>query len=70
MCPCRDTARALILALAGLLAGCHGSTLDALYPGSFGHTLPPAVNLPAQDCPKPAPGAWPHCLPTPSQPVK
>ena len=55
---------ALILTLGGLLAGCHGSTLDALYPGSFGHAPPPAVNLPAQDCPAAPPGAWPRCLPT------
>jgi len=32
-----------------LLAGCHGSTLDAVYPGSLGYDRPPAVNLPPQD---------------------
>jgi hypothetical protein len=32
-----------------LLAGCHGGTLDAVYPGELGHTPPPAVNLPPQD---------------------
>jgi len=26
-----------------LLAGCHGSTLDAIYAGSLGHTPPPAT---------------------------
>jgi hypothetical protein len=40
---------AAILGSALLLAGCHGSTLDAVYPGSFGHEPPPAVNLPPQD---------------------
>jgi hypothetical protein len=34
-----------------LLAACHGSTLDAIYPGSLGHTPPPAINLPMSDCP-------------------
>ncbi|HJU16847.1 MAG TPA: hypothetical protein VJ770_10295 [Stellaceae bacterium] len=58
--------RLLILLLPGLwLAGCHGSTLDSIYPGSFGHTPPPVVDLPPQDCPKPPPGAWPRCLPIP-----
>jgi hypothetical protein len=32
-----------------LLAGCHGGTLDAVYPGELGHSPPPAVNLPPQD---------------------
>ena len=32
-----------------LLAGCHGGTLDAIYPGTLGHDPPPAVNLPPQD---------------------
>lgn len=45
--------KAWIPAFAGmavlLLAGCHGSTLDAIYPGSLGHTPPPAVDLPPQD---------------------
>jgi hypothetical protein len=61
-------ARATVLMLGLLLAGCHGSTLDAVYPGSLGHTPPPAVNLPARDCPAPPAGAWPHCLPAPPQP--
>jgi hypothetical protein len=39
---------AVLLALL-LLAGCHGSTLDAIYPGTLGHDQPPAVNLPPQD---------------------
>lgn len=50
----RNTVRSRLAALAALcsaflLAGCHGSTLDAIYPGSLGHTPPPAVNLPPQD---------------------
>lgn len=61
-------ARAMVLVLGLLLAGCHGSTLDSLYPGSLGHTPPPAVNLPARDCPAAPAGAWPHCLPAPAQP--
>jgi len=36
-------------ALLLLLAGCHGGTLDAIYPGELGHSPPPAVNLPPQD---------------------
>jgi hypothetical protein len=32
-----------------LLAGCHGGTLDAVFPGELGHRPPPAVNLPPQD---------------------
>ena len=40
----------LFLAALLLLAGCHGSTLDAIYPGSLGHQPPPAANLPAGDC--------------------
>jgi hypothetical protein len=32
-----------------LLAGCHGGTLDAYFPGELGHSPPPAVNLPPQD---------------------
>jgi hypothetical protein len=39
---------ALIAALL-LLAGCHGGTLDAAYPGELGHSPPQAVNLPPQD---------------------
>jgi hypothetical protein len=39
---------ATLLALL-LLAGCHGGTLDAVYPGTLGHDPPPAVNLPPQD---------------------
>ena len=62
-------ARSMILALGGLLAGCHGSTLDSIYPGSLGHTPPPAVNLPARDCPVPPAGAFSRCLPpAPQQP--
>jgi hypothetical protein len=57
--------RAMILALVGLLAGCHGSTLDSIYPGSLGHTPPPAVNLPPQDCPAPPAGASSRCLSPP-----
>jgi len=40
---------ALLAATLLLLAGCHGGTLDAIYPGELGHTPPPAVNLPPQD---------------------
>ena len=42
---------ARIVAAAGLLliAGCHGGTQDATYPGTLGHDPPPAVNLPPQD---------------------
>jgi hypothetical protein len=52
--PPRRTAQAaaiaFVLAVAALLlASCHGSTLDAIYPGSLGHTPPPAVNLPPED---------------------
>jgi hypothetical protein len=32
-----------------LLAGCHGGTMDASFPGTLGHDPPPAVNLPPQD---------------------
>jgi hypothetical protein len=43
---------AVLWICAALLAGCHGSTLDAITPdGSLGHTLPPAANLPPGDCP-------------------
>jgi hypothetical protein len=35
--------------MAALLAGCHGSTNDAIYPGTLGHDPPPAINLPPQD---------------------
>ncbi len=47
----RARAGAGVAALAALLllAGCHGGTLDAIYPGELGHTPPPAVNLPPQD---------------------
>jgi hypothetical protein len=38
-----------IVAFLLLLAGCHGGTLDAIYPGELGHTPPPAVNLPPPD---------------------
>src|SRR5205823_837773 len=39
----------LILLAVTMLAGCHGSTTDAIYPGSLGHEPPPAIGLPAQD---------------------
>ena len=39
----------VLLAMTLLLAGCHGSTLDSIYPGSLGHEPPPAVDLPPQD---------------------
>jgi hypothetical protein len=45
----RLEARIGVLAALLLLAGCHGSTLDAIYPGTLGHDPPPAVNLPSQD---------------------
>ncbi|HTW51947.1 MAG TPA: hypothetical protein VME45_08650 [Stellaceae bacterium] len=45
----RLEARIVVLAALLLLAGCHGSTLDAIYPGTLGHDQPPAVNLPPQD---------------------
>jgi hypothetical protein len=32
-----------------LLGGCHGGTLDAVFPGELGHRPPPAVHLPPQD---------------------
>ncbi|HML09550.1 MAG TPA: hypothetical protein VK432_01730 [Stellaceae bacterium] len=38
-----------IVGLGLLLSGCHGGTLDAVYPGTLGHDPPPAVNLPPQD---------------------
>jgi hypothetical protein len=41
--------RVAALAALFLLAGCHGGTLDAYYPGELGHSPPPAVNLPPQD---------------------
>jgi hypothetical protein len=41
--------RIVALAALLLLAGCHGGTLDAVYPGTLGHDPPPAVNLPPQD---------------------
>jgi hypothetical protein len=40
---------AAAMALLLLMAGCHGGTLDAIYPGELGHSPPPAVNLPPQD---------------------
>jgi hypothetical protein len=40
---------AVLAAALFLLAGCHGGTLDAVYPGELGHSPPPAVNLPPQD---------------------
>jgi len=45
----RLEARIAIIAALFLLAGCHGGTLDAVYPGTLGHDPPPAVNLPPQD---------------------
>jgi len=47
----RARLEARIAALAALfaLAGCHGGTLDAIYPGTLGHDPPPAMNLPPQD---------------------
>ena len=39
----------LVAGLVGIMAGCHGGTLDSVYPGELGHTPPPAVNLPPQD---------------------
>lgn len=41
--------RIAALAALLLLAGCHGGTLDAIYPDTLGHDPPPAVNLPPQD---------------------
>ena len=41
--------RIATIAALVLLAGCHGGTLDAVYPGELGHSPPPAVNLPPQD---------------------
>jgi len=35
--------------LAALLAGCHGSPNDVMFPGTLGHDPPPAINLPPQD---------------------
>jgi hypothetical protein len=49
-----------VLGYGVLLTGCHGSTLDAIYPGSFGHTPPPAINLPLADCP-PSTSEWNTC---------
>ncbi|HTZ37845.1 MAG TPA: hypothetical protein VMB84_17580 [Stellaceae bacterium] len=45
----RLAARMAAVAALLLLAGCHGGTLDAVYPGTLGHDPPPAVNLPPQD---------------------
>ena len=39
----------MLLLAATMLAGCHGGTLDAIYPGELGHRPPPAINLPPQD---------------------
>lgn len=41
--------RIAVIAALLLLAGCHGGTLDAIYPCTLGHDPPPAVNLPPQD---------------------
>jgi hypothetical protein len=45
----RLAARMAVLAALFALAGCHGGTLDAYYPGTLGHDPAPAVNLPPQD---------------------
>jgi hypothetical protein len=45
----RLEARIAAIAALFLLAGCHGGTLDAIYPGTLGHDPPPAINLPPQD---------------------
>jgi hypothetical protein len=42
-------ARFAAIAALLLVAGCHGGTLDAIYPGTLGHDPPPAFNLPPQD---------------------
>ena len=39
----------LALLLLTTLAGCYGSTVDVMYPGTLGHDPPPAINLPPQD---------------------
>jgi hypothetical protein len=39
----------VMLLLVTVLAGCHGGTLDAVYPGTLGHDPPPAIDLPPQD---------------------
>jgi hypothetical protein len=39
----------VVAALLLLLTGCHGGTLDSVYPGELGHRPPPAMNLPPQD---------------------
>ena len=41
--------RNIALAALLLLTGCHGGTLDAIFPGELGHSPAPAVNLPPQD---------------------
>jgi hypothetical protein len=41
--------RTLVIVALLLLSACHGSTLDAIYPGTLGHDPPPAFNLPPQD---------------------
>jgi hypothetical protein len=56
----RKELRLAVLCCGILLAGCHGSTLDAIYPGSLGHTPPPAINLPPADCPETT-GEWDTC---------
>jgi len=52
--------RLAVLCCGILLVGCHGSTLDAIYPGSLGHTPPPAINLPPADCQQTT-GEWDTC---------
>ena len=39
----------MLLLVTLILAGCHGGTLDAIYPGGLGHGTPPAIGLPPQD---------------------
>ena len=39
----------MLLLLIMILGGCHGGTLDAVYPGGLGHGTPPAIDLPPQD---------------------
>jgi len=39
----------MTLLFATMLAGCYGSTVDVMYPGTLGHDAPPAINLPPQD---------------------
>jgi hypothetical protein len=45
----RIAVRVAAVAAVLFVAGCHGGTLDAYYPGELGHSPPPAVNLPPAD---------------------